>query len=340
MKRKGLSPVPIAGALVTLILVITSGVFYWRKREHKILSFAAERKSEIVFLSTGDLMLGRSVNFKGWQKKDFSWSLEKVRPWLQKFDRVIVNLENPLVKDCPLTNEGMIFCADGAAAAALASSGVDIATLANNHTLNYGSAGLAQTVDFLRAASVSAVTSDTFLQQKIDQTTFGFLAFDEVSKNLDADEIAPLVAEKSAQVDVLIVALHFGSEYRYQPAAKQKQLAQTLIDSGAKIVLGNHSHWLGPIELYHDGVIVYSHGNFVFDQMWSNETRTGMAIAWNFEDNNLQEIMVYPIWITDYGLANLATGKQAENILQTVQNISGDLGEIANEQLIIKLPRQ
>lgn len=340
MKRKGLSPVPITGALVVLILVITSGVFYWQNRDQKILAFLTERDNEIVFLSTGDLMLGRSVNFKGWQKKNFAWSLEKVHSWLQKFDRVIVNLENPLIKDCPLTNEGMVFCADGAAGAALASSGVDIATLANNHTLNYGMAGLAQTVDFLHAASVSAVTADTFLVQKIDHTTFGFLALDDVSRHLDADEITQLVAEKSGQVDILIISLHFGSEYRYQPTSEQRQLARKLIASGAKIILGNHSHWLGPIEVYDNGVIVYSHGNFVFDQMWSDETRTGMAVAWHFEKNNLQKIVVYPIWITDYGLANLAAGKRAESTLQTVQNISGNLGEIVDEQLIIELPRQ
>ena len=341
MAKNKLSPVPIAGAIFTLIVVCTSGLFYWQQSyQKKVLAQNTRLQSNLTLLSTGDLMLGRSVNFKGWQKKNFAWSLEKMQPWLQQFDVVVTNLETPIIDDCPLTNEGMIFCADAQAAPALAKSGIDIATLANNHTRNYGDNGLAQTVDFLHEASIGAVPSETFLVQKINNQTFGFFAFDAVSNHLDEEKLTALIAEKSKQVDTLIVALHFGSEYRYQPSATQTNLAHALIDAGAKIILGNHSHWLGPIELYDHGVIVYSHGNFVFDQMWSEETRSGMTIAWNFDDKNLTALTVYPIWITDYGLANLAPAEKATQILQKVQQISGDLGAINDGKLIIELPRQ
>ena len=64
----------------------------------------------LSILTTGDVMLGRSVNYLGNKYQDYGWSLAKVSPFLQQFSYVVANLENPIIKDCPLTNEGMIFC--------------------------------------------------------------------------------------------------------------------------------------------------------------------------------------------------------------------------------------
>lgn len=278
----------------------------------------------VTIMSTGDVMLGRSVNYLGWRQQNYGWSLANISNLLSAADWTVINLETPIIDDCPLTNEGMIFCADASAAAAVAASGIDLATLANNHIYNYGDTGFVATQTLLAAAQVESVTAADFYQTTINGQTFGWLAADDVSTPLDETAFQAQVAAKSQLVDVLFVSLHFGGEYRYEPTTRQQELAHLAIDAGAAVVLGNHSHWLGPIESYHQGVIVYSQGNLVFDQMWSLETRQGIVIGWQFQAGQLTQLTIYPIWITDYGLANLATGDKAQTILTTLTKISSN----------------
>lgn len=330
------APIVVAGGVLLLILSMPVWLINIDKKG-KVLSWI-DRQPAVTLVSTGDLMMGRSVNYKGNSKKDFGWSLAKVQKWLENFDLAIVNLETPVIENCPLTNEGMIFCADARSAVALQKNGVGLATLANNHIYNHGREGLAETKEWLQKAGVMNVAEGEFVQKNIGGEKFGFLAWDDVSQEIDKTNFSQTIATKSQLVDHLIVSLHFGREYAYQPTKRQQELAHLAIDSGAEILLGNHSHWLGPIEIYGGGVIVYSHGNFVFDQMWSEETRTGMAIAWQFKNGGLQSLQVTPIWITDYGLANRAEDKKGEEILQTIQTISDNIGEIKAGQLVIELP--
>jgi poly-gamma-glutamate synthesis protein (capsule biosynthesis protein) len=89
------------------------------------------------------------------------------------------------------------------------------------------------------------------------------------------------------------------------------------------------------VEFYGDGAIIYAHGNFVFDQMWSEETRQGVVAGWTFDREKLRRVEIYPIYITDYGKANWVQGTaKGEQILQKMREISG-VGEIENGRLIL-----
>lgn len=278
----------------------------------------------LSILTTGDVMLGRSVNYLGNKYQDYGWSLAKVSPFLQQFSYVVANLENPIIKDCPLTNEGMIFCSSEPSAAALKKAHFNLLTLANNHINNYGESGVEQTKQLLRQNGLDFAVEKELLIKDFAHQRIGFLAFDDTVTTLDEEEFFAQVAAAAAQVDVLFVSLHFGIEYQYQPTARQKQLAQGAIVAGADVILGNHSHWFGPLEFYQHGVIIYSHGNFVFDQMWSEQTKQGLAIAWYFnQEAKLTQIKVYPIYISNYGLANLATDEAVgEQILNKFIQVS------------------
>jgi poly-gamma-glutamate synthesis protein (capsule biosynthesis protein) len=305
----------------------------------RVLSYVVRLPSvndPVRILSTGDLMLGRSVNYKGAKGNDFGWSFQQVRGFLTKADYVVANLENPIITDCPLTNEGMVFCADEKAGEALKKSGINLLTLANNHILNYGQRGQEQTKQILTENGLDSLAEGESLTKVLAGKTFGFLAFDDVSNNLVIEEVATRVAKTSMEVDHLLVAVHFGNEYRYTPTQRQVELARAIIDAGARAVLGNHSHWLGAVELYQRGAIIYSHGNFVFDQMWSEETKEGILVSWEFGAKSLQQIMIYPVYITDYGKVNLAVGAKASKILKQVQKIS-NVGIIKDERLVIEV---
>jgi poly-gamma-glutamate synthesis protein (capsule biosynthesis protein) len=71
---------------------------------------------------------------------------------------------------------------------------------------------------------------------------------------------------KKMNCDVKILSLHRGAEYRLSPNQRQKELAHSLIDNGADLILGGHSHIPGEYERYNGKYIFYSLGNFIFDQ--------------------------------------------------------------------------
>ncbi len=98
-----------------------------------------------TLLLTGDIIPARSVNFRMVTKNDFLWPLRNIADILKSADLTLINLESPLLKNCELTNEGMNFCGDKRFVAALTDSGVDVVNLANNHSLNRGWEGLAET---------------------------------------------------------------------------------------------------------------------------------------------------------------------------------------------------
>ena len=62
----------------------------------------SSEENEVVILTTGDVMLGRSVNSTGWRRHNWGWWLAEVAPKLNDFDYVIANLETPIIRDCPI----------------------------------------------------------------------------------------------------------------------------------------------------------------------------------------------------------------------------------------------
>lgn len=78
--------------------------------------------------------------------------------------------------------------------------------------------------------------------------------------------LADLEEMKNLNCDVKVLSLHRGAEYRLHPNQRQRNLAHKLIDKGADLILGGHSHVPGEIEQYQGKYIFYSLGNFIFDQ--------------------------------------------------------------------------
>lgn len=95
-----------------------------------------------------------------------------------------------------------------------------------------------------------------------------FDAFETGPAKAVDEDIARDIAALKGQCDVIVVSLHWGIEYNANPDGRQQQLGRFLIDQGVSVVAGHHPHVLQEPEWYKDGIIIYSMGNFVFDQ-WS-----------------------------------------------------------------------
>ncbi len=281
----------------------------------------------VTMIATGDVIPARSVNHGMVTRNNFRWPFEKTAEVLSGVDLTVINLETPLLSDCATTIEGMIFCGDARATEGFTYAGIDVATLGNNHIGNYYEAGVEETKKHLEQAGIIPV-SNGVTYKEIKDTKFAFLAYNDIgSREIDvpwADEtiIRSDIAVAKKNADVVIVAYHWGVEYVTEPTQRQIDVAHLSIDSGADVILGNHPHWIQPVELYKDKFIIYAHGNFVFDQEWSEETKLGVIGRYTFYEGKLIDVEYVPIRIIDYGQPYILEGIDRQALLDVMQTSS------------------
>jgi poly-gamma-glutamate synthesis protein (capsule biosynthesis protein) len=281
----------------------------------------------VTMIATGDVIPARSVNSGMVTRNNFRWPFEKTADVLSAADITVINLETPLLSSCTPTIDGMVFCGDARAAEGLTYAGIDIATMGNNHAGNYSEAGVEETKQVLALAGIIPV-SGNIVYKTVKGTIFAFLSYNDIGHEepgvpwADEEKIARDIKEAEMHADVVVVAYHWGTEYVTQPNARQRELAHMAVDSGADVVLGNHPHWIEPVELYKDAFIIYAHGNFVFDQEWSEETKRGVVGKYVFYDNKLIDVQYLPVRIIDYGQPYFLEGAQRQALLDAMRESS------------------
>ncbi len=239
-------------------------------------------------ISTGDIMLGRSVMTKSLKDNDPNYPFLYVSDVLRNADIVFSNLENPIVDNCPYVNSGFKFCADPKMIEGLKYAGVDIVSLANNHILNYGKEGLSQTKKYLNLNGVKWVGGGNLVVIENNNTKFGFLGFDFLDYKLQEKDLN-LVRSSKTKVDILVVSVHWGEEYKSKANSNQKLIAGKLSEAGADYIVGHHPHWVQEIERMGNTEVYYSLGNFVFDQRWSEETKKGLSANLIFKGKKFEK---------------------------------------------------
>lgn len=260
----------------------------------------------ITILFTGDVMLGRSVNQNIIKNQNPSWPFEYVKDVMLSADITYINLENPLVSNCPTTGTGMKFCGQLDNVKGLLSAGVDVASLANNHTTNYGHEGLQETVQVLSDNGINVVGLDGPVVISRSDTKFSFVSFNDVGRlpgisQADSQNIQAQILDAKAQSDYVTATFHWGEEYQATPNTRQVSLAHEAIDYGADLIIGAHPHWVQTKEVYQGKTIYYSLGNFVFDQEWSPNTKKGLVVKATFSGSTLIGFDELPVLIQNYG---------------------------------------
>lgn len=160
-------------------------------------------------------------------------------------------------------------------------------SLANNHTSNAGHQGVVTTKEVLTEHNIPSIGLGINKEEAREIFTwtnngikvcFQTYSYDgnagvtvqggKISRNpmKTSDILEDLKIMKTMQCDAKIISLHRGAEYRFNPNETQKNLARNLIDHGADLILGNHSHVPSNFETYKGKYIFYSFGNVIFDQ--------------------------------------------------------------------------
>jgi poly-gamma-glutamate synthesis protein (capsule biosynthesis protein) len=203
---------------------------------------------------------------------------------LQMVDLAIANLECPLTRQTsPIVKSGPHLKADPACANGIRSAGFDVVSLANNHILDMGGGGLADTVAACTGAGLETVGVGDSLAQAtrpllidVKGMRVAVLAFAETEFSIatphssGAWPVDPVnnfyqIKQAGQEAEFVLVMLHGGNEYYELPSPPMVKLCRYFVDVGAHAVVCNHVHVPGGIEVYRGAPIIYSTGNFLFE---------------------------------------------------------------------------
>jgi len=246
-------------------------------------------------------------------------------PVLRGADLRLVNCECALTSAGPAVwKSGAVFKGEPADAAGLAAVPFDVACLANNHVLDYGVAGLRETLRVLARAGLRTVGAGLTdaqalapLSLRVNGQSIHIVNISE-GEDLTASAGGPGVfgwdiplAEAQTRAlkklgGVVIVVAHAGLEYVPFPPPYVVAAFRALADAGADCVIGHHPHVPQGIEWWNGRPILYSLGNFVFHQPTTlHHRKVGFCVSLRCDGGRVVAIELHPYRITDAGLRRL-----------------------------------
>lgn len=264
-----------------------------------LLLAAAPPSASLAF--AGDVMLGRGVQRAcvegGWDR-----ALSALTPITREVDAAFANLESPLTRADQIA-PGYDLRADPQSVQALALARLTILSLANNHALDAGRAGLRETSEALQTAGLHPLRTES----KADRFTIGrvptsWFAFDDASRPMDLPAAVSAIRDEPV-ANLILVSIHWGREYEGAPTARQRALAMAFAEAGADLIVGHHPHVLQPVEwLWGRGrgrptLVAYSLGNALFDQVSPPGTRRGAVLTVNVGTAGWRRVCAYPFRI-------------------------------------------
>jgi poly-gamma-glutamate synthesis protein (capsule biosynthesis protein) len=299
-----------------------------------------------VLTVTGDVIPARSANATVLRRGDFLFPYRPTAAYLRGGDLLFINLEAPLLERCPRTDEGMTFCGDARNVEGLVYAGVNVAGLANNHLGNYGQAGTEETIRLLSSRGIAPAGLGHTAYRSVRGLRFAFLAYNGVGAPVDRVAMAREIGAARQRADVVVVQFHWGKEYVRLPQRAPgvapddpRDLGRAALAAGADLIIGNHPHWVQGVELIagpgapgpgapganppdSGRLITYAHGNFVFDQMFSAETREGVVGRYTFHGARLVAVEYRPVRIEHFAQPRFLEGAEAGAILGQMEAAS------------------
>jgi poly-gamma-glutamate capsule biosynthesis protein CapA/YwtB (metallophosphatase superfamily) len=168
-------------------------------------------------------------------------------------------------------------------------------TLANNHFSDQGQRGMEETRKHLSAMGLAfsgcqdrQVGDCSVTTMERNGKKIGLAGFSMVYGTFDLEEAKKQVTALAEVSDLVIVNVHWGTEYEHQFGRLQTSIGRAFVDAGADIIVGHHPHVVQGLETYRGRPIFYSLGNFIFDQMFSAATQEGLALDLVVDGDNLR----------------------------------------------------
>lgn len=256
-------------------------------------------------LFAGDMMFDRTVR-QAVETRGGDFVFSCIADMLHAADLAVANLEGPITEYPSLsvgsevgTPENFTFTFPTTTAGILHRNNIRLVNLGNNHIMNFGREGLAQTKRYLQGAGVAyfgdpaADEAGRVARTEIKGIPVSFVNWSDWTSDKTDHTVAQVRAEKEAG-RIVFVYTHWGDEY-VPPPERVKILARQFAEAGADLVVGSHPHVVLESEMYQGTPLYYSLGNFIFDQYWSEGVRTGLMLRVTLSRDGIEAVEELPV---------------------------------------------
>jgi len=299
--------------------------------------------------AVGDCTLSTDINYLGEHSfvsvynnldGDSSYFFKNVKHIFEEDDLTVINFGGTLSENGTREEKEYAFRGKPEYVNILTGASIEAASLANNHTLDYGSTAFGDTKDILQNNGIVWFEGKNFAVKEINGIKVGligtsFLRGGEKEKFLDN-----LQELKTHNPDLIIASFHWGIEKSETPNDLQIKYAHLAIDNGADLVIGHHPHVLQGIEQYKGKYILYSLGNFCFGGSRNPADKDTMIFqqTFRFKDGKLLEhsdASVIPCSISSIGEHNNfqptpLSGKSYDRVKNKILERSSEFSGIEN----------
>lgn len=300
--------------LLAIFVVLSSYVGWYLQRSENLSKKQATIEYETIntkketttsMVMVGDALIHGSVytkakQYANYQGYDFKPMLKQVKEITSKYDLAYYNQETILGGEELGLSTYPLFNSPYEVGDAFLDAGFNLVSLATNHTIDKGERGVLNSRKYwntkkdqalARGAYSSFEERDEVVVKESNGIKYGFLSYTTYTNGLivptgkeylvnvyDKDLIKKEIESYRDKVDVLIVAMHWGTEYVTYPTDSQKEIANYLASLGVDLIIGCHPHVIEPIEYIGDTLVIYSLGNFVSSQV-GVERLTGLMLS-------------------------------------------------------------
>lgn len=311
-KQKKIKIIVVILGIITIILLAAFFSFkanHQTKGEELVKTTQEEKKDtkkemSVSLIMVGDALIHSSIYMDAKTSTgsyDFRPMLEKIKPIVSKYDLKYYNQETVLGGvELGLSNYPR-FNSPYEVGDAFIDAGFNLVSLATNHTMDKGEQGVLNSLSYwskqqniLTAGSYKSFEDrDRKVIKEINGIKYAFFSYTtwtngletptgkEYLNNVYNEELAKNDIERvKDEVDIIIVAMHWGTEYSKGISDSQVEIANYLSSLGVDIIIGSHPHVVEPIEFIGKTMVIYSLGNFISDQV-GVERLTGLMVSVN-----------------------------------------------------------
>ncbi len=337
MRKRKVKKMPVFVFLIIIIGIILSVVYLIKpdsdvekkeskgKKSNNEVSNKVETK-KMSLVAVGDCLIHGGVYIDarvGNNSYDFSGMIENIKPLISDYDLKYYNQETIIGGKALGVSHYPRFNSPEEIGDNMVDLGFNLVSLANNHSLDKDEKGILNSNEYWKSKNVITAGTYSSWEERNDIKVYeqngikyAFLAYTTTTNGLSMPKgkeyLLNVYSEKQAKedidkikdkVDVIIVSMHWGEEYVFDPTEGEKEIAKYLSSLGVNLIIGSHPHVVQPVGYVNDTLVIYSLGNFLSGQRPMGIDKTiglmvGMDIVVNdskvtFENVNKNLIYTY-----------------------------------------------
>lgn len=273
------------------------------------------------------------------EEKGYGWFFSGLSELFATDDLTLINFEGTLTEETQKKEKKFNFRGPAEYTDILTLGSVEAVTVANNHTLDYGTQGREDTIANLENAGITVSGNGKLGVFEKNGVKVGMTGYCFPYNNGRKDISEDVRALREMGCQIVIASFHWGSEYREDFTGEQRSIGRAAIKAGADIVVGHHPHIVQGVEQYEDSYILYSVGNLVFGGNVDPDDRDAYAARVTFtvhEDHaEAPQLAIVPLRLTaledgtDYRPV-LAEGETEERIVSRILKLSSKMESFEN----------